>query len=354
MLPDFSSYNAIGSPVFVLTEDDAGDVVYAFMNTAGCRHLLCGPGDVIGKTAAQLFDGRAADAVHERQRRAWQNAVETTYEIAIPIGQDTLSVMTRLLPRFDRSGTLTHMVGVSQDITRERQLEQAHALTAAMTSDMEDFVSFAAHDLRSPIANVRMLTGMLRDGFVDMGDGKLQMIGMIEEISERALDLVTDVLSHSTALRTDVQPSCFDFRSMCQNILVTLDPANAHDVRVDDVAVEADAAAIQIIVRNLIDNAFKYAGLDRVTLHVCVACAPNDRVCISVTDNGRGFANAARVFDPADQSMAAGGYGLVGIRRLVRARGGTIEAGTGPNGVGARVTVTLPGQVLTPSQDDVA
>ena len=354
MLPDFSMFDAIGTPVFVLRQDGAGDVVYAFLNRVGCRYLSCAPEDVVGKTAAQLFSGRAAETVYRRQREAWAAGVETTYEIPLPLGDETLWVRTRLTPQHDAGGQLTHFIGASQDISAEKQLEQSAAMTDAMISEMEDFVSFAAHDLRSPIANVRMLAELLREGFVDMGDGKLEMIGMIEDIAERALGLVSDVLAQSTTTQGDARTEPFAFGPMCDNILVTLDPARQHRVRVPCVSVEADMATMQIVVRNLIDNAFKHAGLDRVALRIEVAPAPGGMIAVTVSDNGRGFDDPALAFLSDGSARAKSGFGLVALRRLVRARGGRIIAARAGAGGGAEVRVELPGRLVEAAAGRVA
>ncbi len=344
MLPDFSNYNAIGSPVFVLTRNTEGQVVYAFLNTAGCRRLLCGPGDVVGKTVADLFDGRAGMAAYERHCAAWDAEVEAAYEIPLTIGQETIWVMTHLTPQFDATGALSHFVGMSLDITMQKRLEQAHTMTQAMTSEIEDFVRFAAHDLRSPIANVKMLTDHLRDGFVDMGDGKVEIIDMIENISERALDLVSDVLVQTAAVQEEARPVQFEFSTMCENVLAMLDPARQHNVTMSDALVDADFAAVQIIVRNLVDNALKYAGLARVVLHLDVAALDEDHICITVTDNGKGFDDPALAFLENDGSASKGGFGLLAVRRLVRTRGGTISVKNAQ--VGAEIRVELPGRLI--------
>ncbi|WP_299685664.1 PAS domain-containing sensor histidine kinase [uncultured Tateyamaria sp.] len=354
MLPDFSIYNAIASPVFVLTEDENGDVVYVFMNAAGCRRRLCAPSDVIGKKATDLFPGRAALTAYERQCAAWRAEIEMSYEIPYAVGDEDIWFLTRLVPQRDVNGTVTHMVGLTQDITMEKRLEQAHAMTSALVDEMEDFVRFAAHDLRSPIANVKMLTDMLRDGFVDMGDGKYELIQMIEDIAEGALDLITDVLTQSAAVRADTKVTQFTFRNMCENILATLDPARQHRVTLPDVTVEGDYTAIQIIVRNLVDNALKHAGLDEISLQIDVSDQGDGQIAISVLDNGKGFDDPSLAFLQDEDSSAQSGFGLLGLRRLVRARGGQISVEHGVNGTGARVNVEMPGQLVQMAVEETA
>ncbi|MEO0744780.1 MAG: PAS domain-containing sensor histidine kinase [Pseudomonadota bacterium] len=352
MLPDFTTYNAIVSPVFVLTEGPDGDVVYAFMNTAGCRRLACTPQHVVGKSAAQIFTGRTADLAHMRQREAWASGCAMEYELPFVDGNDDLCFLTNLTPQRDADGRLTHIVGMSRDITQRKRLEQVQAMNDAMANELEDFVRFAAHDLRSPIANVKMLADMLRDGFVDRGDGKTEIIQMIEDVSDRALDLVSDVLTQAVAVRTETAPAQFSFRTMCDNIMATLDPAHHHTIAVSDVEVVADMTAVQIIVRNLVDNAVKHAGLDHITLEIEVVDSGDGRLCIAVTDNGQGFGGAALAFlQDETASSAQSGFGLLGVRRLVRARGGKIRVGEARGQTGARVNVDLPGHVVAMDAD---
>lgn len=352
MLPDFTTFNAIVSPVFVLTEGPHGDVVYAFMNTAGCRRLACTPHYVVGKSAAQIFNGRTADLAHARQREAWATGCAMEYELPFVDGDEDLCFLTNLTPQRDADGRLTHIVGMSQDVTQQKRLEQARAMNDAMANELEDFVRFAAHDLRSPIANVKMLADMLRDGFVDRGDGKTEIIQMIEDVSDRALDLVSDVLTQAMAVRTETAPAQFSFRTMCDNIMATLDPAHHHTIAVSDVEAVADMTAVQIIVRNLIDNALKHAGLDHIAMEVEVVDGGDGRLCIAVTDNGKGFGDAALAFfQDETASSAQSGFGLLGVRRLVRARGGTISVGAARGHGGARINVELPGHVVAVDAD---
>lgn len=352
-LPDFAPFDCIAHPVFVLTEAADGTLVYAFLNAAGRAYFGAELDEIRGKSARDLFSGRASATVYRRQREAWDSAGPFDYEIALPIADDIIWVQTHLTPGFDAAGHMTHMVGVSTDITAHKQLEQAQAMTAALTQEMEDFVSFAAHDLRSPIANVRMLADVLRDGFVDLGDGKLEMIDMIETISERALDLVTDVLSHSVAAQADVRRTQFNFGALCDDILVTLDPTRAHDVTVTCAHLEADYTALHIILRNLIDNAFKHAQRDAITMQISVLQHSTDTLRMTVCDDGAGFPDPALAFLSGGETSAESGFGLLGVRRLVRARGGTIAAVPPVSGRGAQVQVTLPGMVRACVAQDV-
>lgn len=347
MLPDdFSVYDHIADPVFVLTRGASGEVVYSYMNKAGLVHIDHDLSDIIGRSAGDTFSGRASQSVRTRQHEAWEAGAAMDYEIALPIGDTVLWVRTALTPVHDDTGRLTHMVGISRDITRERALEQAQAMTSTLTSEMEEFVSLAAHDLRSPILNVRSLADMLREGFVDMGDGKLELINMIEEISERSLSLVTDVLAQASASNAVASIREFDFQSLCTDILVTLDPSQRHAVTVPGLVVESDYTAMQVVLRNLIDNAFKHAGNNQIAMSLSVGAADDGLLTITVCDDGQGFADPALAFLDGGELRMDSGFGLLGVRRLIRARGGDISAVPPSSGLGAEVRFSLPGRVV--------
>jgi len=169
---------------------------------------------------------------------------------------------------------------------------------------------------------------------------------MIEQISTRALELVSDVLSQTAAANAGRDSRDFDIQALCEDILVTLDPARLHVVNVERVRLKADYIAIQIILRNLIDNALKHAKTKRSRLDITVRPVGEDRVEITVCDDGSGFSDPALAFLDGGALGVDSGFGLLGIRRLVRARGGEISAVPPTTGRGAEVRFQLPGRIL--------
>lgn len=348
---DFLLYDEVALPVFVLVQNTEGEVVYGFLNRRGCEILGRSVGEVIGKPASRLFEGRTGQSILGRQTRAWEDGKPVTYDVALPVGEQTYWARTSLQPVRDDGGRLTHMVGISQDISDERALEQAQAMTSAVASEMEDFVSLAAHDLRSPIANVKSLVDMVCEDFVDMGDGKLEMIGMIEQISTRALALVSDVLSQAAATKAGSDMRTFDLQALCDDILVTLDPANRHNVTVSKASLRTDYVVLQIVLRNLIDNAIKHSSSEQMHLEISIDWVTGERIAVTVCDDGAGFADPALAFLDGGALQADSGFGLLGVRRLLRTRGGDISAKHPVSGRGAEVRFELPGEILNPPQE---
>jgi signal transduction histidine kinase len=89
------------------------------------------------------------------------------------------------------------------------------------------------------------------------------------------------------------------------------------------------AVAAYRVVQEAVTNTIKHAGARR--MGISLDWQPT-RLCVDVVDDGRGPGTGG----------AVAGRGLVGMRERVRAFGGTLDVGAGEDGVGFRVTATLP------------
>jgi two-component system, NarL family, sensor histidine kinase DevS len=93
--------------------------------------------------------------------------------------------------------------------------------------------------------------------------------------------------------------------------------------------VPADVAEdIVAVVREALANVARHAGAQTVTVDVS---AKDDRVTVSVADNGRGLEPGGR----------PGGHGLANLRRRAVQRGGTFETSNRPSG-GAELRWSVP------------
>lgn len=344
---DFAQYDLVDVPVYVLVPDEEGRPVYGFLNKQGLARLGKTLPEIVGKAAHDVFAGRAAYSVYRRQLAAWQAGVLTEYEISLPLGEEEIWVRTTLVPSRDADGNLTHMVGTTLDITAERELEHQQAMTVADMREVEDLVCLAAHDLRSPIGNLKSLAFLMRKDFVDHGDGKIELINMIDAIADKSLSVVSDVMARIMARSAPVSSHRFDFGSVCDDIVVLLDPLRAHSVTYPRVLVEADHTAVQIVLRNLLDNALKYAGGPATRVDISVEEVNAQRFVIEVRDSGNTGATSGIPAEQDERARDTGGFGLKAVRRLVNARGGDVAVYIPEDGSGAAVRVELPGRVVS-------
>ena len=218
-------------------------------------------------------------------------------------------------------------------------------------------VATVAHELRTPLASMRMLTDTLREGRYRSAEQLREYLDLIAQENLRLSRLTENFLTLSRLergqQRLEIAP--LEVRPLVEEVLrplrARLDaPGCKFTCDAPDALppVAADRDALHTILTNLLDNALKYTGDEkRITLRVC---AEAGLVAFAVSDNGVGLTRAERraVFAPfyqADQKLsrtqAGCGLGLSIVQRLVAQLGGKIRV-HGEPGRGSTFTVTLP------------
>ncbi|MFB9710638.1 PAS domain S-box protein [Streptosporangium sandarakinum] len=233
-----------------------------------------------------------------------------------------------------------------RDITRAKELEEAKDLFLATTS----------HELRTPITVVRGFAGTLDARWDSMTDAERR--AAVHTIAERARSLgqLMDHLllgSRAGTGELTLRIEALDMGALIRAATLGLPVlSDLHRVEVDVASdlppVSGDALATDIVLGQLLENAFKYSpdgGLIRVA-----AWREGDRVVVVVDDEGVGIAPASRerVFerfvqvDAGDRRRFGGvGLGLYIVRSLARAQGGEVTAHENAGG-GTRMRLSLP------------
>ena len=268
------------------------------------------------------------------------------------------SIEARVAPLQTPDGKLGGLVAVFADITQRKQIEQAKS----------DFVSFVAHEMRSPLTSISGFSAMLQraESAPSEGKGALpaasrgRFLGLIHTESERLTRLINNLLdvARLEAGRTiEINRDEFDFAPLARLALESQRAYSSRHTLVADLpenlpAISADADKVTQILINLTSNALKYSPGGTVTLHARVQ---NAWLEVSVCDEGPGIAPEQRdtLFSRFGRTPAAAtgmgarskpmgtGLGLFLTKYLVEAHGGQIwvESETGK---GATFTFTLP------------
>jgi PAS domain S-box-containing protein len=254
--------------------------------------------------------------------------------------------------------------------TAERARQAAES--AGQQLQMRDeFLSVAAHELRTPITGLRaatqVVTRQLRRGDDIPPERLTQMMNIIDHESEKLIRLVSQLLdvSRLEGGRVSLELSPFDLAALVRSLVTRVGlAAPGANIRVespDTFWISADALRIEQVLQNLLDNAVKFSPEGGEITIDLTRPGPN-LAHVAVRDHGIGLSPAEyeRVFDRFYQ-VASGertiglGLGLYISREIIERHGGRIWVESPPDG-GTRFLLELPvGPVSSPlAQADFA
>ncbi|WP_248795542.1 two-component system sensor histidine kinase KdpD [Pseudomonas sp. MWU13-2105] len=236
-----------------------------------------------------------------------------------------------------------HYVNVAQDTTVQMESERLrNSLLAAIS-----------HDLRTPLSVLVGLAAALKQSTPPLSGDAAQIAGAVGESAQHMNTLVNNLLdmahleSGKLVLNRQWQP----IKDVVGSALKALQPIiGNHPVQVtleDDMpTVRIDAALIERLLINLIENAVKYTP-PQTPIHLGARATP-DNIELWVADEGPGLPRGHEetifskfVRGKKENSTPGVGLGLAICKAIAQAHGGSIQAVTRPEG-GARFTLLLP------------
>jgi PAS domain S-box-containing protein len=299
-------------------------------------------------------------------------ASEAELHLTASDGQ-TLFLLAKAAPLRANDGTITNAVLVWQDITKLKALERSR----------EDFFTTMAHELKTPLANVRAHLSALQAKDLQWStEAQLDFLKTADEQVNRLVEMINNFLDASRveagALRLEREPILLpemveDLQDRLEALISSSHRQLEINVPIDLPAVSADYELIMSVLTNLLSNAFRYAPEgDIVRLEAELVYDQYDEqpigVELRVIDRGPGiteerqaelftrfstFANLRRpAADRPGQPMdarrtgpahwsATTGLGLYISRGIIEAHGSTLRLQSSP-GQGAVFAFTLP------------
>lgn len=345
MRPRFSYVDELGLPAFVLVPNTNGQWVYAKCNDLWLARTNLTQVKISGKTAGQVFPGSVGQQCDREHVGAANKKQRCGYQMPLHFGGQDSVISVSMNPVVDDDGQVSHIVGLWIDAAPTGAVKSTAATIEALMPEMEAFVSFAAHDLRTPMRQVHSLAELLREDFEDLGDGKLELIDMLEDVAVKASGLVTEILAQTQASTAAEDRTRFDLVPLWDDIVAVIDPRGHHTLTAQAMTLVTDRIVVQIGLRNLVDNAIKHGERAKMALRLNVSETTQGTLLFEVFDNGKGFRDPTIAFLDGGTLKVDSGYGLFGIKRLIQSRGGTIVAENLDDGQGSVVRFTLPGYI---------
>jgi signal transduction histidine kinase len=226
----------------------------------------------------------------------------------------------------------------------------------------EEFLSIAAHELRTPLATLQLTTQstllVLDHKPLDLEFLRTRALAG-ERQTQRLSRLINDLLDISAikAGRMRIQRERMDLVAAVQAVLLRMSHELAR--KGIDVTVHAPAPVLgrwdpdrlEQVITNLLSNAVKYGDQHPVRIAVLEDA---DRAILEVADEGIGMTAEvrARLFQAFERGLSSDHYGGLGLglyitAQILRAHGGTISVRSTP-GEGSTFTVELPRKPETP------
>jgi signal transduction histidine kinase len=219
-----------------------------------------------------------------------------------------------------------------------------------------NFIDSVTHELKSPIASMKLYLQTLSRHPVSQQEQSAFYQSMLEDLDrlDRLIDQMlaagrsesplppgqAEEVELSSLLRGCAAAVCMSYRVPVQSVNFDMEPCTVRAPRMD----------LDVIFRNLLDNAIKYAAA-QPQVDVVLRRDAKGNVVVRIADNGRGippkmrrkiFGRFVRLGSELEREKRGTGLGLYIVRNLLRRLKGKIRLLDRQSGTGAVFEVTLP------------
>ncbi|HEY1171749.1 MAG TPA: ATP-binding protein [Verrucomicrobiae bacterium] len=238
----------------------------------------------------------------------------------------------------------------------EQRVQDRTLQLAAANRELEAFSYSVSHDLRTPIRSIDVLATLI----AEEKENRLSVEGTgylakIQEETRNMSALIDDLLRLAKLSRVELHSETVPLSQLAEKILKKFQARDMErKVRTQiqpAIEVKGDAGLLQVVLENLLSNAWKYSSR-RPDASVEFGCLPaadegGDPVFF-VRDNGAGFSMSFtdRLFQPfqrlhSPEEFTGNGVGLATVQRIIQRHGGKIWAKS-EVGQGATFFFTIP------------
>ncbi len=325
--------------------------------------------EIVGKPISVLIPPSWRDDTTEMLERIKRGEHIVHYETK-RMAKDgrVLDVSLSISPIHDAAGKVVGASKIAHDITERKRREaeltrlleseqeaRAEAEKAIRTRD--EFLSIAAHELKTPITSLRgfaqtLIRQLSRDGTLNPTQAQ-KALSHIDKQTVKLTVLINQLLdvSRIEAGRLSLERTPTNITELVQGVI---DQAQAtgqsHAITFQaepSVILNVDPLRFEQVMRNLLDNAIKYSPANS-SIAIDITRPNSDEVRISVTDLGMGVdpEHRDKIFQRFYQAHIGGavegmGLGLYISRQIIELHGGQLSA-EWPETGGTRFIITLP------------
>lgn len=234
------------------------------------------------------------------------------------------------------------------DITREKTLNQLKS----------EFISVAAHQLRTPLSAIKWAIRMVLDGEAgELNNEQSQLLKKGYVSNERIISLVNDMLNVSR-----IEEGRFDYSFTKVNVVEIIEErvSRSKDM-IDDKEIKVEISSpknlpkisvdkdkFTLVISNILDNAIRYTphnGTIKIILKTSkgnlLIDIEDNGIGIPVIDQNRMFEKFFRAQNAVRLQTEGSGLGLFIARNIIKSHGGSLELDS-EEGKGTRVFISVP------------
>ncbi|HVU06201.1 MAG TPA: ATP-binding protein [Candidatus Paceibacterota bacterium] len=238
-------------------------------------------------------------------------------------------------------------------------LQKANTRLVELDKQKTEFISFATHQLRSPLTAIKGNTSLILEGDVGpIAEPLRNIVQTVYSSVKTMINVVEDYLNVSRielgTMKYDMKE--LDFKDMVQEVANEQKPnidakGLALNVVIDDsqtYRVKADLDKFKQVIMNTVDNSVKYTPKGSLTLSLEKA---NGKIRFKAADTGVGirpdvlpklFQKFTRAPNASEANIHGTGLGLFIAKEIMNAHGGRIWAESAGEGKGSQFYVELP------------
>lgn len=229
---------------------------------------------------------------------------------------------------------------------RERLEKMVSARTAELeraVTELETFSYSVSHDLRSPLRSIDGFSQILLEDHRDQLDETgINHLIRVRKATQRMAQLIDDILLLSRVSRHKLSIKAVNLSDIAEQsagYMTETHPERRVNIKIEpNMNAKGDYRLLQIVMDNLLDNAWKYTGKNAEAYVECGCKVENGAQIYFVKDNGIGFdmQYAHKLFGAfqrlhATDEFPGTGIGLATVKRIIDRHGGQIWAESKPN-----------------------